>query len=143
MVRHSTRSFGLVLDDGAEVRGILIDGTSELLQSYFGKEITVWGKAIYRPSGTLLRINASEILPVADGRHAFSKVPPSLGQCRRPERRLQSKGGVASFFGSWPGEEADRDLLQALAEVRGLSQSYVLETNVLLALIRGKRWAHI
>ncbi len=120
MVRHSTRSFGLMLDDGDEVRGVLIEGTSELLQHHFGKEITVLGRAIYRPSGTLLRIDASEILPTADGRRAFSKVPPSLQQSRRPERRLQSsKGGVDSFFGSWPGEETDRELLQALEEVRG------------------------
>lgn len=120
MVRHSTRSFGLMLDDGDEVRGVLIEGTSEVLQRHFGEEITVLGRAIYRPSGTLLRIDASEILSIADGRQAFSKVPPSLQQSRKPERRLQSsKGGVGSFFGSWPGEETDRELLQALEEVRG------------------------
>jgi hypothetical protein len=120
MVRHSTRSFGLMLEDGDEIRGVLLEGTSELLQSYFGKEITVLGRAIYRPSGTLLRIDASEILPIADGRHAFSNVPPPLHQSRKSERRLQSaRGGVASFFGSWPGEETDRELLQALEEVRG------------------------
>ncbi|HTU48717.1 MAG TPA: hypothetical protein VMF91_26885 [Bryobacteraceae bacterium] len=119
MVRHSTRSFGLILDGGEEIRGVLIDGTSEMLQDYFGKDITVLGKAIYRPSGTLLRIDASEILPAVEGRQAFSKVPPSLTLRRRPERRLQaSKGGVASFFGSWPGKETDRELLQALEDVR-------------------------
>ncbi len=108
MVRHSTRSFGLLLDDGDEVRGVLIDGTSEVLQGYFGKEITVLGKAIYRASGTLLRIDAAEILPLADGRQAFSKVPLSFTQSRKPERRLQSpKSGVAAFFRSWPGEEND------------------------------------
>jgi hypothetical protein len=120
MVRHSTRSFGLLLDGGEEIRGVLTEGTSELLQGYFGREITVLGKAIYRPSGTLLRIDAKEILPIADGRRAFSKVPPSLTRSRRPERRLQpSKTGVASFFGSWPGEETDEELLHALEEVRG------------------------
>ncbi len=49
MVRHSTRSFGLVLDSGDEIRGVLIEGTSEMLQGYFGRQITVLGKAIYRP----------------------------------------------------------------------------------------------
>lgn len=119
MVRHSTRSFGLMLDDGNEIRGVLVDGTSDMLQHHFGKEITVLGKAIYRPSGTLLRIDACEILPIAEGRQAFSKMPPSPKQIRRPERRLQSpKGGVAAFFGSWPGEESDRELLEALEEIR-------------------------
>jgi len=120
MVRDSTRSFGLLLDSGDDVRGVLIEGTSDVLHNYFRKEITVLGKAIYRPSGTLLRIDASEILPIVDGRKAFSKVPPSLYQPRPPERRQQTaKSGVASFFGTWPGEESDRDLLEALEEIRG------------------------
>jgi hypothetical protein len=119
MVRHSTRSFGLLLDSGEEVRGVLVEGTVELLQDDFGKEITILGKAIYRPSGTLLRVDASEILPIADGRQAFSKIPPSLLQPRKPERRLSSpRSGVASFFGTWPGEENDKNLLQALEEIR-------------------------
>jgi hypothetical protein len=109
----------LVLDSGDEVRGVLVEGTSELLQDHFGKEITVLGKAIYRPSGTLLRLDAFEILPIVDGRRAFSKVPPSVPQSRKPERRLPSpRSGVASFFGTWPGEETDKDLLQALEEIR-------------------------
>ncbi len=58
MVRHSTRSFGLVLNNGDEIRGVLLNETSEVLQGYFGKEITVLGKAIYRPSGTLLRVGS-------------------------------------------------------------------------------------
>ena len=120
MVRHSTRSFGLLLSDGTEVRGVLLNGSSEVLQGHFGKQITALGKAIYRPSGTLLRIDASEILAVEYGRQAFTKIPPSLTQSRKPERRMQSaKAGVAAFFGSWPGEESDRELLKALEEVRG------------------------
>lgn len=120
MVRHSTRSFGLVLSSGAEIRGVLTEGTSEMLQGYFGKQITVLGKAIYRPSGTLLRIDASEILPTVEGREAFSRIPPALVRPYKPERRLQtSKGGVAAFFGSWPGEETDRELIAALEEIRG------------------------
>ena len=119
MVRHSTRSFGLVLDGGDEIRGVLIEGTSGMLQDYFGKQITVLGKAIYRPSGTLLRLDASEILPSLDGRAAFLRIPPALVRPCKPERRPQaSNGGVAAFFGSWPGEETDRELLAALEEIR-------------------------
>ena len=119
MVRHSTRSFGLVLNSGDEIRGVLIEGTSEMLQGYFGRQITVLGKAIYRPSSTLLRLDASEILPSVEGREAFSRIPPALVRPYRPERRPQtSKSGVAAFFGSWPGEETDRELLAALEEIR-------------------------
>lgn len=120
MVRHSTRSFGLVLDGGDEIRGVLLNGNSEVLQNYFSQEITVLGRAIYRPSGTLLRLDASEILPTTEGRRAFSKVPQSLPLSLKSERRVPNqKAGVASFFGTWPGDESDRDLLDVLEEVRG------------------------
>jgi hypothetical protein len=119
MVRHSTRSFGLLLADGQEVRGILHDGDPDLLQQYFGKEITIFGKAVYRPSGTLLRIDAQEILDTVEGRSAFSIVPPALTHRAKLDRKVQTaKNGVAAFFGSWPGDETDDELLAALGELR-------------------------
>ncbi len=119
MVRHSTRSFGLLLSDGQEVRGVLQDGDPDLLQQYFGREITVFGKAVYRPSGSLLRIDAQEILDTVEGRSAFSIVPPALTHRQKQDRKAQtSKNGVAAFFGSWPGDETDEELLAALGELR-------------------------
>jgi hypothetical protein len=109
----------LLLDAGEEVRGFLVEGTSDILHQYFGKEITVLGKAVYRPSGALLRVDASEILATVEGRRAFSRIPLALSNPRRPERRPQTaRTGVASFFATWPGEESDHDLLKALEEVR-------------------------
>ena len=119
MVRHSTRSFGLLLSDNQDVRGVLSDGDPELLQQYFGKEITICGKAIYRPSGSLLRIDAQEILNTVEGHSAFSLVPPPLIHSSKLEHRSQtSKNGVSAFFGTWPGDETDEDLLSALGELR-------------------------
>jgi hypothetical protein len=119
MVRHSTRSFGLLLSDGQEVRGVLQDGDSDVLQQYFGKEITLFGKAIYRPSGSLLRLDAQEILDSVEGRSAFSSVPPAFTHRQKQDRRFQTaKNGVAALFGSWPGDETDEELLAALAELR-------------------------
>lgn len=119
MVRHSTRSFGLLLDSGDEIRGVLVDGTPEMLQDYFGKEITVLGKAIYRPSGSLLRLDALEILESTEGRDAFSAIPSSFETSRRIERKTQTdRTGVSAFFGIWPGEESDDELLRELAEIR-------------------------
>lgn len=119
MVRHSTRSFGLVLDRGDEVRGVLQVGDPDMLLRYFGKEITVFGKAIYRPSGSLLRIDAQEILDTTEGRAAFSSIPEALSKLPRVEKRMQpNRGAVAAFFGIWPGEETDEELLAALGELR-------------------------
>jgi hypothetical protein len=119
MVRHSTRSFALVLSRGEEVRGILIDHDPALLQQYFGKEITVFGRAIYRPSGSLLRIDAQEIVDTTEGREAFSAIPEPLSQALRVERKVQTpRSGVAAFFDTWPGEETDGELLAALGALR-------------------------
>ncbi len=119
MVRYSTRSFGLLLSDGQEVRGILNDGDPALLHQHFGKEITIFGKAIYRPSGSLLRIDAQEISDTVEGRSAFSIVPPALTHRPKLDRKIQtSKNGVSVFFGIWPGNETDEELLTALGDLR-------------------------
>jgi hypothetical protein len=119
MVRYSTRSFGLLLADGQEVRGVLHEGDADVLQRYFGKEITVFGKAVYRPSGGLLRVDAREIVDTVEGRSAFSFIPPPLTHRTKQDRRIQApKNGVAAFFGSWPGDETDEELLAALGELR-------------------------
>lgn len=119
MVRHSTRSFALLLADGQEIRGVLEARDPELLQKHFGKEITIFGKAIYRPSGSLLRLDAEEIIDTTEGRLAFSTIPDALSKPFRTERKLQTgKTGVTAFFGTWPGEETDDDLLSALRELR-------------------------
>ena len=119
MVRYSTRSFGLLLERGDEVLGILQEGDPELLQRHLGKEITVFGKAIYRPSGTLLRVDAQEISDTTEGREAFSTIPGPLARTIRLEKKPQSsRTGVSAFFDTWPGEETDAELLAALGEVR-------------------------
>lgn len=119
MVRYSTRSFALLLDQGDEVRGVLHEGDPELLQKYWGKEITVLGKAIYRPSGSLLRLDAQEILDTTEGRTAFSRIPDALSRIPRNDKRSQTgKLGVSAFFDTWPGEETDEELLAALGDLR-------------------------
>jgi hypothetical protein len=119
MVRHSTRSFALMLDRGEEIRGVLQEGDPDLLQKYWGKDITVFGKAVYRPSGSLLRIDAQEILDTTEGRAAFSSIPEALSRVPRSEKKPQtSKSGVTAFFGIWPGEETDEELLAALGDLR-------------------------
>ena len=119
MVRYSTRSFGLLLPDGQEIPGILSDGDPESLQRYLGREITVLGKAVYRPSGSLLRVDTQEILDTVEGRSAFSIVPPALTHRSKLDRKPHtSKNGVSAFFGTWPGDETDGELLAALEALR-------------------------
>jgi hypothetical protein len=119
MVRYSTRSMGLRLDDGIEVRCAVINEDLSELREFLNKEVTVLGKAVYRPSGSVLRLDVEQVLETTVGREQFSHVPLSLEMKPKLERRAQTnKIGVSAIFGTWPGEETDEDLLAALTELR-------------------------
>jgi hypothetical protein len=123
MIRHSTRSFGLKLEDGAEVRGVLeTTEQTEALKQFLGKKLLVLGRAVYRPSGKLLRVDA-EGFETGEGQPLlFAKIPPPR-EVRPTPVRLKPLShqpqGVPAFFGTWPGEETDEDFERMLVELRG------------------------
>jgi len=123
MIRHSTRSFEMLLEDGKPVRGVLENADEiDRLKSLLGKSITIVGKAIYRPSGSVLRVDAQGVDERASVSKLFARIPPPISR-RVPSTRVhlgdQHKGWLDSFFGSWPGDETDEQLLAMLREVRG------------------------
>ncbi len=123
MIRHSTRTFGLRLDDGSEVHGVVESyELMDFLKEYFGKKVLVLGKAVYRPSGRLLRIDAIAVESGENQPPVFAKIPPPRSCQPMPVREkpgLTGKRGVAAFFGIWPGDETDAELEAMLREVRG------------------------
>lgn len=122
MIRHSTRSFSLRLDSGEEVRGVMEStDSSEIMQAMFGKRVLVLGRAVYRPSGRLLRIDAAGLEDGTSVAGLFSRIPAP--QTSRPPTfasRVTGSGkrGIAAFFGTWPGDESDADLDFLLRELR-------------------------
>jgi hypothetical protein len=120
MIRHSTRSFGLVTDDGNEVRGVFeTQDWSEETKEYLGKRVLVLGKAVFRPSGSLLRIDVAAVEGGEGQPLLFAKLPKP--RAARPEilrSKPSDKYGVAAFFGTWPGEESEEDFESAVREIR-------------------------
>lgn len=113
MIRKSTRSFLLQLDDDCEVGGVL-ESTERIeeLRDHFGKRVLVLGRAIYRPSGSLLRIDAHAVEPGEGHPSIFSRVPPPLERRQLLARKASASGGwqaLSTCFGEWPGAETNEE----------------------------------
>lgn len=120
MIRSSTNTFAIKLKDGEEVRGVLIDGKISGVMDLLEQDVLILGKAIYRPSGKLLRIDADEVLRAGDQDQFFASVPkpkPSRFDLRDIVREQQHKNGVAAIYGKWPGNESDGEINAALREI--------------------------
>lgn len=105
----------LRLQDGTRVPGRTVDHDLEALRTLLGTEVVVSGMAHYRPSGRLLLVDV-ESLDVA---RASDKVFRRSPVARKPKVTVDlvgqhDTGGVSGFFGTWPGDESDAELLDAL-----------------------------
>ena len=120
MIRASTQAFALKLDNGEEVRGVLLGGDIGTLTDMFRQEVLVLGKAIYRASGRLLRVDAEEVSLASQQDRYFSTVPrpvPKKFDLHQILRDQQHKRGMSAIFGKWPGDETDEQIEEALKEL--------------------------
>lgn len=120
MIRDSTNSFAIKLKDGQEVRGVLTDGEIARIAALFRQDVLVLGKAIYRPSGKLLRIDADEVVLAGERDQFFSVIPKprrSRYDLREVLREQQHKKGISAIFGKWPGDETDEQIAEAMKEL--------------------------
>ena len=120
MIRKSTSSFAIKVKDGQEVRGVLTEGEISRVTDFFGQDVLVLGKAIYRPSGRLLRIDADEVMLAGEHDQFFSAIPKprrARYDLREVLREQQHKNGISAIFGKWPGDETDEDIARALQEL--------------------------
>lgn len=122
MIRHSTKSFELHLDDGTNVRGVLDNGEIESLTDLFTKRVIVTGRAEYRPSGKLLRVDAESVEDGTGAPSIWSVVPEPISKSsfvqslRQPQT---DKKGIKSFFGILPGDETDEEILEQFKKCCG------------------------
>lgn len=105
----------LCMTDGSKVPARIEDHNVEGLRRLFGSRVVVSGLAHFRPSGRLLHIEVEQIAEAAEGDQLFERVP--VARRTRPvvlPPTLNESAGVASFFGTWPGDEDDQELLDAV-----------------------------
>ncbi len=105
----SKRVLGLFLEDGSAVTAVWISEGFVDLAGFLDKQVVIEGLAEFRPSGTLLRVDADAIRNAGAGDAAFSKLPSSETQHYYPKEAVARPGQkpYASIFGFIPGEESD------------------------------------
>jgi hypothetical protein len=128
MIRHSTRSFSVRIESGEDINGVMENTESEgTLAGFFGKPVLVLGRAVYRPSGRLLRIDATRLEDGTGAARVFSKVPPPQtvrpSTVNRAKLSEAGKRGVPAFFDTWPGDETDAEFEALVRAVRCGSSS--------------------
>jgi hypothetical protein len=109
----------VMLPDAHMVQARFEDPDPEILRGLFGKRVTISGMARFRPSGRLLLVDATYLGPATPNDVIWERVPTARPGTASPvfTTPQESISGVAAFFGIWPGEESDEDLLRALQEI--------------------------
>lgn len=120
VLRHSDRMFTLILETGTNIRGVVNTDTVDLstLGGLWGQEAVVRGVAKFRPSGSVLRIEAERIdradlrdmsLWNAEPRPVFDVLDERV--LRQPQG---PRSGVSAIFGQLLDVESDDDIIEAL-----------------------------
>jgi hypothetical protein len=120
MVRATDKLFSLVLQDGQRVRGIWLGEAVDPLHELLGGEVVANGTVIFRPSGSVLRLDAETLDPAKASDSFFSKLPrPDDRTVPHSEllRPQTATSGMTAVFGKWPGDESEEETLQTLAEI--------------------------
>jgi hypothetical protein len=106
----------LTLSDGTAVAARL-DRDNEQLKAMFGSRVVVSGMAQFRPSGKLLVIDVEHLGPSRDGDAVFESAPKASARPIASLLPQDENTGVSAFFGTWPGDETDEELLDALEAI--------------------------
>lgn len=119
MIRVSDRVFELLLHDGNRVRAVWTEPTVVHLKEFLDKRVLIEGEAVFRASGSLLRVEATAIAPAGEQDSFFSTVPLPAATVK-PERLREAQTpttGINAMWGKWPADEPEEELLRALEEM--------------------------
>lgn len=121
MIRASTNTVGVKLDTGEEIRGVLLNQNAAQIHDLLNQKITLLGKAIFRPSGSLLRVDVAEVR-VMEQEDVFFLLKPTP-QLQTVEKinttnKQRRTSNVAAIIGRWPGDESDAEIQRILQEMK-------------------------
>lgn len=93
----------------------------ETLREFFNRDVVVEGVGVFRPSGSLLRVDADAIAPASSQDEFFRRVPSAVP--RRDYHKLArleagEQSAYAQLRGSLPADEPDDEFESAVAALR-------------------------
>lgn len=109
----------LHIDSGAIITALWQgeEPLEELAAQFFNRDVLCEGIGVFRPSGSLLRIDADAIQPANEQADAFRHVPSAVPKSdfgRAVRLRQGEPSSYASFLGSVPAEESDEAFARAI-----------------------------
>jgi hypothetical protein len=120
-IRHSDRTFTLVLESGERIPCVLAEGEPQVLPMLFGKVAVVSGMARFGLSGALLRVDA-DLLQAGNAKDLSMWSEPPLplfdvADVRDLRRPQGPRTGINAIIGAWPGDETDDEVFAMLEEM--------------------------
>jgi hypothetical protein len=93
----------------------------ETFREFFNRDVVVEGVGVFRPSGSLLRVDADAIAPASSQDEFFRRVPS--GAAQRDYHKLArlkagDKSAYAQLRGWLPGDESDEEFEAAVVALR-------------------------
>ncbi|MEE9311818.1 MAG: hypothetical protein V3V10_05325 [Planctomycetota bacterium] len=116
MLHYSQSKFSLKVN-GSQVPCVLLPDQIKELSEFGNTDVIVQGKAVYRPSGKLLRIEVDHFENGKGQSEVWRKSPVIVSgiSIRSKYRKPQGpRSGVNAFFGTWPGDETEEEFLAAI-----------------------------
>lgn len=110
---HSRAELQIKLSDGTTALARLERPDAEMLRSLLGSDVVVSGIGSFRPSGEIVMIDVESLALATDTDALFSAATGArTGRAVVDVQVQDHKTGVAAFFGTWPGNESDEELIE-------------------------------
>lgn len=117
-IEGSPENAQLVTKDGTRILLKLHTDVVDAASEFAGQRVTISGWAYFNGYGQLLMIETSDVEEVDPGDDVFERAPEYPGA--RPvitDEEIDAKLGVAAFYGTWPGDESEEELLKLVEEI--------------------------
>ena len=96
-------------------------GPIDAFRTLFNRDVVLEGLGVFRPSGSLLRVDTDALEPATAQHEFFRQVPTAIGErdyAAMARLKPGEKSAYAKLLGSIPAEESDEEFLAALEGLR-------------------------